>query len=96
MLVEGVVLDGVVPEGVVDEAPPDPDDGVVEEDDDEEGPIVDAPDVVPVFSPGVVVDVVVEVELVPLPLPEDGVVAGLEDVELAAQPVKQRAVRTMV
>jgi hypothetical protein len=101
---DGVVEEGVVLDGVVDELDPpegvlvddELDDGELEEEPDEpdDGLTVDAPDVDPVFSPGFVVEVVVEVVLVPLPLPEDGVAGLLEDVVLAAQPDTNSA-RTM-
>lgn len=74
---------------VVDE---DEDEGVLDEEPDD-GEVVDAPDVDPVFSPGFVVEVVVELVLVPLP--EPGVAGPLDDVELAAHPDTNR-VRTMV
>jgi hypothetical protein len=100
----GSVLDGVVLGVVLEEpAPPDVLDGVVvlgvdgvafAEDAAPGVPVeVAALDVEPVFSPGGD-DVVVEVVLVPLPDPELGVAGPLDDVELAAQPVTNRA-RTM-
>ena len=98
---DGVVEDGVVLDGVVDEL--DPPEGVLVDDELDEGELdeepddgetVDAPEVEPVFSPGFVVEVVVEVVLVP-PLPDEGVAGPLEDVELAAHPDTNRA-RTMV
>jgi hypothetical protein len=59
------------------------------------GGVVDALEVDPVCSAGVVVVAGVGVEVVLVPLPdEDGVAGPLEDVELAAHPATSRA-RTM-
>jgi hypothetical protein len=91
---DGVVLVGfdgvvVVVEGVVVVV-----DGVDDVEEDDDGVVLDALDVEPVFSAGVEF-VVVEVVLVLVPLPGDGLAGPLDEVVLAAHPATNRA-RTMV